>query len=390
MSVTRTRKTMPLTASRSRHRAAPCIVAIAAASVIVAACASGDSAPTRDTAAADTARANARGDSAPPAVIAETFVTPFDSADNIDGPAVWHGANGSHWLLSTAKTTDVVLVNDAATGAPVRRVGGSGTEPGKLKRPNGITVIGDMMLVVERDNHRVQGFALPAFTSLGTFGDTLLKLPYGITWYEERPGSWIVYVTDNYETPQETTPPDRELGERVKQFRLSLQNGRLQAEHLRSFGDTAGPGVLRTVESIVADRPNNRLVIAEETEVDSHLKIYDLEGKFTGQIVGRGKFPQQAEGIALYACDDGAGYWVTTDQGDSTNTYHLFDRRTFDHVGAFTGARARRTDGVALTQEAFGPFPAGAFFVSHLDAATAALSWSVIADSLGVRKDCTR
>ncbi|HEX5831120.1 MAG TPA: phytase [Gemmatimonadaceae bacterium] len=321
-------------------------------------------------------------------VVREAFLTPCDSADNVDGPAVWHGPDGRHWLLSTAKSSDVVLINDAATGAAIGHMGGSGTAAGQLRRPNGITVIGAVMLVVERDNHRVQAFSLPRFATLGTFGDSLLRLPYGIGWYEEAPGRYMVYVTDNYERPDESVPPDRELGERVKQFRLSLTDGRLSATHVRSFGDTAGAGVLRVVESIAADAANDRLLIAEETETDSYIKVYDLAGRFTGQVFGRGHFPRQAEGIALYACGDRDGYWIATDQGDDTNTYHVFDRMSFEHLAAFTGEATRRTDGVVLTQVGFGAFPAGAFYASHLDGGIGALSWAAIARAIGLRDDC--
>ena len=322
-------------------------------------------------------------------VVRETYLTPFDSADNVDGPAVYHGRDGAHWLLATAKTTDAVIVYDAATGARIRRVGATGAGAGQMRRPNGIIVLDDSIaLVVERDNARVQGFRLPAFEPLGTFGEKLLRLPYGITSYAEAPGVYVVYVTDNYETADEQVPPDRELGARVKRFRVRMNAGKLRAEHLRSFGDTAGAGVIRVAESIVADRAQRRLVIAEETETDSFLKVYDLDGRFTGKTFGRGRFPQQAEGVALYTCGDTAGYWVTTDQGDTVNTFHVFDRVTLDHVGAFTGAATRRTDGVALTQRTFGPFTSGAFFGSHLDGGVGALAWSDIAEALKIRADC--
>ncbi len=120
---------------------------------------------------------------AAPAELTEVWQTERDTLDNIDSPAVWHGPNGEHWLLSTAKTTDVLVVNDAATGKELRRVGGPGTGPGKLERPNGILVIDDLAMVVERDNHRVQVFQLPSFKSIGIFGDALLKKPYGIAVY---------------------------------------------------------------------------------------------------------------------------------------------------------------------------------------------------------------
>jgi 3-phytase len=338
--------------------------------------------------------ASPRGSSEPTdtVVVQETFITPFDTLDNVDSPAVWHGADGSHWLFATAKTTDVVLVNDAATGAAVRRLGGSGKSVGELDRPNGVLVIDSLLFVVERDNHRVQVFRLPSFAPAGSFGAKELRVPYGIAAYSEEPGVHAVYVTDNYETADEQVPPDRELGARVKQFRVRDDGGRgaVHAELVRAFGDTTGAGALKVVESIAVDAAHDRLLIAEELETDSHIKAYTLEGRYAGRDIGRGLFPQQAEGIALYTCGDSAGYWLATDQGQATNTYHVFDRLTFRHLGSFTGTKTRLTDGIALTQRPFGPFPSGAFYASNLDGSVSAFSWTDIARPLGLRADCTR
>jgi 3-phytase len=146
--------------------------------------------------------------------------------------------------------------------------------------------------------------------------------------------------------------------------------------------------VLKVVESIALDMPNRRLLIAEELETGSHIKVYTPEGKFTGQIVGQGLFPHQAEGIILYACGDSAGYWVATDQDLTVNTFHVFDRATLRHLGSFRGDSTLNTDGIALTQRGFGKFPSGAFYAVHNDGNVAAFSWVAIADALGLRKDC--
>lgn len=327
----------------------------------------------------------------PPAPVSldEVWQTERDTLDNIDSPAVWHGPDGQHWLLSTAKTTDVLVVNDAATGKELRRVGGSGTGAGRLERPNGIAVIDDLALVVERDNHRVQVFRMPAFESLGVFGDSLLRKPYGIAVYPAgEKGAYIAYVTDNYEFVEDSVPADSLLGERVRQFRVVTGPRTVTAELMATFGDTAGPGVLKVVESIAADVPNNRLLIAEELETGSHIKVYTLDGKFTGEVIDAGLFPNQAEGIILYACGDTAGYWITTDQGMESNTFHVFDRQTLAHVGSFRGNQTLNTDGIALTQRGFAQFPSGAFYAVHNDGNVAAFSWEAIADSLRLRKDC--
>jgi 3-phytase len=321
-------------------------------------------------------------------VVPETFITPFDAGNNIDSPAFYTSPSGESWILSTAKTANFILVSDAASGKNLRTVGTSGIGAGQLQRPNGIVAIDSLVLVVERDNHRVQGFLLPDFKPAGFFGQSILIKPYGISAFRLPDGSYSVYVTDNYETMIGGTPPDGKLGARVKQFSVSIAAGQLAATLVRSFGDTTPPGALRVVESVIADPANNQLAIAEEMPGDSYIKMYDLTGHFTGRTMGKGNFPQQAEGIALYSCSDGSGYWIGTDQGDVTNTYTIFDRKTLEPVGAFTGSKARRTDGIVLTQKAYGPFPAGAFFVSHLDGSVAAFSWAAIADSLKLRKDC--
>jgi 3-phytase len=324
-----------------------------------------------------------------PARLTEAWQSERDTLDNIDSPAVWHGPDGQHWLLSTAKTTDVLVVNDAATGKELRRVGGPGTALGRLERPNGIFVIDDLAMVVERDNHRVQVFRMPAFTPVGIFGESLLKLPYGIAVYRGgEAGSYVVYVTDNYEMADESVPPDSLLGRRVHQFQVALDAKGLKAEPTAAFGDTSGPGVLKVVESIAADPPNNRLLIAEELETASHIKVYTLDGKFTGRTIDSGLFPNQAEGIILYACGDTAGYWVTTDQGMTANTFHVFDRQSLAHLGSFQGAATLNTDGIALTQRGFAGFPSGAFYAVHNDGNVAAFSWAAIADALSLRRDC--
>ena len=324
-----------------------------------------------------------------PAILEEVWQTERDTLDNIDSPAVWHGPDGQHWLLSTAKTTDVLVVNDAATGRELRRVGGSGSGLGGLERPNGIAVIDDLALVVERDNHRVQVFRLPSFESLGVFGDSLLKKPYGIAVYPgAEQGAYVAYVTDNYEFVEDSVPPDSLLGERVRRFRVVTGPRGLTAELTATFGDISGPGRLKVVESIAADVPNNRLLIAEELETASHIKVYTLDGTFTGEVIDSGLFPHQAEGIILYACGDTAGYWIATDQAMEANTFHVFDRETLAHLGSFRGSRTLNTDGIALTQRGFAQFPNGAFYAVHNDGNVAAFSWEAIADSLRLRKDC--
>ena len=322
------------------------------------------------------------------AVIKESFTTPRDESDNVDSPALWHGGEGQNWLLATAKEGNAIIVYDAANGEKIGRFGSIGTGLGELSRPNGIAVIDDYAVVIERDNHRVQVFILPEFKPLGVFGESVLRSPYGIT-IDRFEGKYHLYVTDNYETPEEETPPADSLDRRVHHFAFTVEDNRVAAEHIKAFGDTSGEGVLYKVESILADRIYNRLLIADEHEDHRDIKIYDTDGRFTGQIIPHNYFFYEPEGIVVWECEaDSSGYYLIVDQGKINNAFQVFDRKTLEYIGGFSGEITRNTDGTAITQKAFGDFRYGAFYPVHNDGSLTAISWQDIAGTLGLRNDC--
>ena len=325
--------------------------------------------------------------SAPVVTLHEAFVTERSPAANLDSVAVWRRSATEAWIVVTAKEGNALFVYDAGSGAFVRQIGAAGSGPGQLSRPNGVAVVDDLAIVTERDNRRVQVFRLPDGESLGTFGAPRLRRPYGLTVFAEAPGKYAIYLTDNYETPDEQIPPDRELGARVQQFRFWIEDGAVRSEWVRAFGDTSGPGVLRKVESIRADPAHDRLLIADEDSERKDLKVYALDGRFTGRTVGEGLFEFEPEGLALYRCGESDGYWIAADQDDRTNTFHVLDRATFAHRGAFAGKTTRNTDGVALTQGAVGPLRQGALYAVHDDSSVSAFAWEAISAALDLTCD---
>ena len=255
--------------------------------------------------------------------IDETYQTQRNEADNIDSPAIWHGPNGEHWIIATAKEGNVLVVYDAATGSLIQRLGETGNKPGQFSRPNGIFVIDDLALIVERDNRRVQVLNLPNFHCLGFIGDNVLAKPYGLFAYPLKNGHYNLYVTDNYETPDEEVPPDSLLGKRIHQFDFFIDHDSISWKCIREFGATQGIGVLKVVESIWGDVENNHLLIAEEDTTQSSVKVYNLEGNFSGIVFGQGVFKHQVEGIALFETGSQTGYWIVTDQSHDENQFHL-------------------------------------------------------------------
>ena len=68
--------------------------------------------------------------------------------------------------------------------------------------------------------------------------------------------------------------------------------------------------------------------------------------------------------------------------------FHLFDRRTLEHVGAFAGETVGNTDGIWLHQDATTRFPAGAFYAVHDDQAVGAFDWRDVAKALKLPETC--
>ena len=325
-------------------------------------------------------------------VVAEAFTTSRNEGDNIDSPAVWHGPEGQHWILATAKWSDQIVVFEAASGVELKRVGESGDGPGQFKRPNSLAVVGNSLFVVERDNARVQVLSLPQFAHVAFFGTELLRRPYGVT-VARTPASkgtgsasqrsdLNLYVTDNYALESGLS-----LNERVKRFRIRWEGEGLVSEYAGAFGDTVGAGALHKVESLAADAEGGRLLIADEAQVD--IKVYGLDGQFSGLVVGSGLLRSEPEGIALMDCGGGRGYWIATDQSPTDNVFHVLDRQTLDLAGSFSGKTTRRTDGIAITTTPFGPFPGGAFYAADDDVRLAAFDWQDVAAATGLDAACS-
>ncbi len=326
----------------------------------------------------------------PHEVVREAFTTAPTPDDNIDSPASWTAPDGARWLIATAKTTDRLVVYDGGTGRRIRAVAGPGEGPGRLDRPNGIAVVDDLVFVVERDNRRVQVFALPSFEPLLSFGSTELQQPYGL-WVHKAGAGYEVIVSDNYMSPrdEDVPPPLDELGERFKRYRLEHDAG-WKATLTGTFGDTGASGAIRIAESVYGDVAHDRLLLSEEdVAVGTRLREYGLDGRYRVRDVGAGLFKAQAEGMALYACADGSGYWLATDQFKDRSLFHVFDRVSLAHVGAFAGERTANTDGVWLDMHPDARFPEGVFYAVDDDQGVAAFDWRDIARALSL-KTCGR
>ncbi|MBU8976628.1 phytase [Lysobacter sp. MMG2] len=327
-----------------------------------------------------------------PRTVLERYVSPESAQDELDSLATWTAEDGATWLIATAKSTHRLVVFDADSGQRLRDVGGEGAKPGEFNRPNGIAVYGDYAFVVERDNHRVQVLSLPDFKPVGSFGDKQLRSPYGIWLTETEPGELEVYITDSfmYGKKFDEVPPLAELDQRVRRFRVQFdQAGRLRSTYAGSFGDTTQEAGLRMVESIAGDPGNDRLLIADEDRRhESTLREYSFSGKYTGRSLPQDSFGAEAEGVALWSCADGSGYWIAVDQLAPLTIFHLFDRATLEPRGSFEGETTAHTDGVALHAASTKTFPSGALFAVHDDKSVTAFDLAEVARVLQLSPTC--
>lgn len=321
-------------------------------------------------------------------VIKEAFKTYWNDDDNIDSPAFWQSPDGmTNYLIATSKAKHNLFLFNAENGRFIKTIGREGVGNLEFNRPNGIWVIDNLLLVCERDNKRIQVISLPEFVSIGFIGDGILRRPYGLSVYKQD-NSYKMFVTDQYEADDESYLPLNQLNERVKSFSFEITNRKLKWNHIKSFGDTSGAGLLFIVESIYADPLNNNILIAEEDKNQNIIKVYDLNGNFKNLIVGKKQFEYQAEGIALFDCGNGEGYWFCTDQDfykTGNNTIHIYDRKSLNYITSFITGRTDNTDGIWLTQNSFGNFQKGALFCVDDDGGVGVFDLAKILETLNLK-----
>lgn len=313
------------------------------------------------------------GESQRACVVSEYFMTDRDVLLNVDSVAVWHGPDQQHWLIATAKTGNTLPVYDATTGLLLKTIGSSGTQAGQLQRPNGIAVQDDFLFIVERDNKRLQVFSLPDGQSIG-MADGVMGRPYGIAVVTIVPHQrYMIYVTDNKGANGGQEP------KKVLQYEGIYDGNLFHLNLVRAFGDNSGDGALWKVESIAADPYYNRLFVADEHRERRNVKIYTLDGKFTGKTIGDGLILYEPEGIAVYELNDQEGYIILTDQDRQENTFWIFDRMSLKPIRSFIGNKTRNTDGIATSNNSFGPFISGALYAVHDDGSIHAYDWHTLA-----------
>jgi 3-phytase len=307
-------------------------------------------------------------------IVYETSI-PDGGHGELDTPAVWVGPGASRsYLFVTDKTWDYVEVHDPIRNLYLGRVGGPGSTPGFLARPNAVAIAygvataagsQDVLFIVERDNQRISALMMPYGHYLGAFGDASLDTPMGIALHREN-GQLQAWITDIGPSPH-----------RVVVFDVVPGPGGLTGT-LRQSLPMPGGSVL---ESIAIDPATRRVLVCDESAGD--VMVFDLQGTLLGRF-GAGLFSGDPEGMVIFDTGDGNGYLIATDQ-DATPVvqWEVFDRLDYHFVTRFSGPTVG-TDGITLVQQPLPGFPYGAFFAVHADNTVHAYSWADIAAATGL------
>tara|TARA_B100000579_G_scaffold300631_1_gene250625 strand:+ start:1544 stop:2494 length:951 start_codon:yes stop_codon:yes gene_type:complete len=236
-----------------------------------------------------------------------------------------------HVIVVTVKDKNELHVYDAMNGKFKK----------SIKRdnafPNGITTINDQfVLVTERDNKQVAVFN-SSMDFLGTFGNSELRSPYGITFYEQENNSYKVLVTDSYEY-------NNPRKDRILSWDFTIENEAFNVGPATVLGDPT----LYQVESIQSDKYYQTLLVAEEMKEHHKVMALDL---VTGEVIKEdlGNFDRgnDPEGIALVINKDNNGYWICTEQSKTDNRFHLYDRKTLEYMSTMYLDNVSYTDGIA-------------------------------------------
>lgn len=280
-----------------------------------------------------------------------------------DDPAVWVNpkdpAKSVIYGTNKSKAPDGALVAFDLQGKTLQTVD-------KIDRPNNCDVeygLGgmDILVATERLAHRLRIFRIGSDGLLtdvsgkteilqGETGEA--SEPMGISIYK-RPRDKAIFAI--------VSPKTGGKKNYLAEYRLTIQNGKVDATLVRRFGAYSGK---KEIESIAVDDEFGYVYYSDETfgtrkyladpdakNADKELALFNTKG-----------FQADHEGIALWMGKGGKGYLVCTDQITGNSEYHVYERGGKNKPLGVFRVGADETDGIDICATPLGPkYPEGIF-----------------------------
>lgn len=234
-----------------------------------------------------------------------------------DDPAIWINPEDASKsiIVGTDKQTGGGLYAFDLEGKILNKVTGLG-RPNNVDIGYGLSLNGksvDFAVVTERDTDKVRIYSLPDLKEIGEFSvfdGEELRSPMGISVYKNPETKEIFAIVG-----RKTGPSSQYLW----QYKLSDNQGKIQAEVVRKFGQFSG---LKEIESVAVDAELGLIYYSDEM-FGVHVYHADPEkGDEEILLFGKGDFQRDIEGISIYPTAPGKGYiLISNQQADTFNVY---------------------------------------------------------------------
>jgi 3-phytase len=241
--------------------------------------------------------------------------------------------------------------------------------------PDGIAVIDDVVIVVERERHRVQVLRLPDYQSLGFIGEEELIQPAGLYVYSVVPGYYHLYITDESDPLEDEPPTDGDARHRIKHYTFSVRNEVVKSVLSRSFGIVGDPGM---------PYPDNLTAIAFDPDAlrsdneEDFLRMNSWMPEEMDEPGAPGQY-KTAE-FRQVGLSDSLEAAIQGYDRDKNSSFKLGGTVNYRYIESFSGTGGDRIDDNAMTRENFEDFPDELSYAVHEDGSVSSFAWKDITD----------
>ena len=219
-------------------------------------------------------------------------------------------------VLVTSKEKNLILILDDKSGKLIDTWKG-------FNRPNGILAFDKYVLIIERDNKRVQLFEYSTRKLLDTWGHGFLKKPYGGT-VKKLYNGYQILVTDD-------------MTKSIYSIIYKFKNGVLSRDSSSVWKRLS---FATKLESLYYDCNKDLLLVADEAR--EIVLIYDFKSKSMIDSFGERILTGEPEGISKWK-----DYYIITNQSKTDNKFYIVNE-DFDifHILKIKGVS--NTDGITV------------------------------------------
>jgi len=240
--------------------------------------------------------------------------TVCDNNLNIDSITSWQ-----KYILVSSKDQHKILCYNKNNGKLEFSIGEKGYDYDKFNRPNGLTVIGNYLFVIERNNKRCQIINMKTRKSMSFFGYKKLEQPYGISGFLHK-DQYIIFISDN-------------KLDKIFKFNIVIENNEIKKISSSIFIELPGS----SLESLLIDYNNERILIAQEER--KKIKIFNYDKILIKEI--NNIFEGQPEGITMTNNN-----YIFTDQNDDKTFFHVYDKNSLEYKYSINNNLIKNTDGI--------------------------------------------